>query len=125
MNIPREILTLELKQLNPQQRYAVYRFFWRILIMGWIIWAMGGLALFGLPGFVRASDVTVMRAQLAELKANSAISARINLSQEIRTWQRAMCTAPEKAPIERLIERLQADYQAIVGSRYPDNPCPP
>ena len=125
MNLPKELLTLELKQLTPPQRRAVYRFFWRIFIMGWILWAMGAFAAIGLPGFVRASEVAEVRQQLAQLKTSSEISARINLSQEIRTWQRAWCTAQDKSPIERQIERLQAEYQALVGSRYPDNPCPP
>ena len=95
--------------------------------MGWIFWAMGGFATIGFPGFVRAAEVTEIRQQLAQLKTSSEISARINLSQEIRTWQRALCTAPDrdKPAIERLIERLQGEYQDITKTRYPDVPCPP
>jgi hypothetical protein len=124
MNLPRELLTFELKQLDPQQRRAVYRFLWRVFIMGWIFWAMGAFTAIGFPGFVRAAEVAEIRQQLAQLKTNSDISARINLSQEIRTWQRTLCTAQDKSPIERQIERLQGEYQAIVGIRYPDYPCP-
>jgi hypothetical protein len=124
MNLPTDLLTYEFKKLTPQSRRAVYRFLWRVGIVIWIFWAMGMFAAIGVPGFARATEVTELRRQVAELKSSTDISARINLANEIRLYQRTLCAAQDKDAIERVIERLQTDYERLAGSRYPDRPCP-
>lgn len=93
--------------------------------MAWIAWAMGAFAAIGLPGFVRAAEVTEMRTEIAEMKASADISARLSLANEIRLYQRTLCTAPDRDAIERAIDRLQIEYQRLNnGVRYPDRTCP-
>ena len=91
--------------------------------MAWIFWAMGAFTMAGFPGFVKASEGKELRQEVADLKSSADIAARISLSQEIRLYQRGLCTAPNREAIERAIERLQTDYERIVGSRYPDRSC--
>jgi hypothetical protein len=104
--------------LSPDQRRMLLRILWVIFVTTHILWVCGFLAIFGLPSpFAKASDVERI-AQSAD------ISARISLAQEIRTYAAARCKADDQEPYNRIIERLQIDYELITGARYAEPRCP-
>jgi hypothetical protein len=100
-----------------EQQPVVVTVLWRVIMMGWVLWACGAFAVIGLPGFSLATDVE-------RLKESADISARISLAQEIRLYASARCKADDREPFDRVIDRLQLDYERITGGRYPEPRCP-
>lgn len=104
--------------LSPDQRRTIIRVLWVLFVTTHILWVCGFLALVGLPSpFAKASDVERI-AQSAD------ISARISLAQEIRAYAAARCRAEDPEPYDRIIERLQIEYERLTGSRYSEPRCP-
>ena len=96
---------------------------WRIGMVGWILWACGAFASIGFPGFLSAADGKQLKEDVAGLKQSADISARISLAQEIRLYVGARCKAEDREQYDRIIERLQLDYERIAGARYAEPRC--
>lgn len=74
-------------------------------------------------GFARAADLAAVQNDMRQLKHRVDVSARIALAQELRLYQRELCVATNKEAIYNIIERLQLEYSAITGTRYPLQGC--
>lgn len=112
-----KVLNILLFGVPNEQRGMVITVLWRTLMVGWVLWTLGAFASIGLTGFALATDVE-------RLKESADISARISLAQEIRLYVAQRCKADDPEPFNRVIERLQVDYQRITGERYPEGRCP-
>lgn len=55
--------------LTKDQVNAVVKTGWRVGIGGYILWACGGLSMFGMPGFARADEISGLKGQVAQLSA--------------------------------------------------------
>ena len=76
--------------LNKKQRQLIIRVAWVVAVSGHILWICGFLGWMGLNApFARAEDVD-------EMKQQTAISARLQIVQEIRTQKRIYCTTPDE-----------------------------
>lgn len=98
--------------LDDQSLGAIHNWRWRVTLV--IIALMAAFVFAFSPfGFAFAGD-------MRELKARVDISTRIALAQEIRLYQQALCKTDDRDSIYRAIERLQVEYVAVTGVRYPD-----
>ncbi len=55
--------------LTKDQVHAVVKTGWRVGIGTYILWACGGLSMFGMPGFARADEIYGLKGQVAQLSA--------------------------------------------------------
>lgn len=75
--------------LNKKQRQLIIRVLWVLGVSGHIAWVCGFMSFLGLVSpFARATDVEQLQNQVA-------ISARLQLIQEIRTMKRSYCLSTD------------------------------
>lgn len=113
--------------LTKKQRVLIIRVLWVLGVTNIIIYIMGGLAFLGLNSpLARAEDVKKNTADIADIKQQVAISARLQLMQEIRTQKRVYCTNDDeavKASTLRYLNVLTDELKKVSGiqeSPYPD-----
>lgn len=53
--------------LTPDQIHAVIKVAWRAALIAFAIYAFGGFAVFGVPGFARAADISTIQTKVASL----------------------------------------------------------
>jgi hypothetical protein len=105
--------------LTPKQRQLVIRVLWVLAVSLHISYVCGLLALAGIgtAPFARAEDVD-------KLKRVNAISARIQIIQELRVQKRSYCLVSDdrtRDSIMRYMLRLQSELQEITGQVEPVN----
>lgn len=66
--------------------------------------------------FATNNDVRLLQARID-------LSAQLQLAAEIRLQSLVRCTSPDKEAITRTIDKLQVEYKAITGDRYPEGSC--
>lgn len=106
-------------QLTKRQQALILRVLWVLLVSAHIAWACGWLTLIGLAGFAKAEEVS-------RLQQTVSASARVTLSQEIRSQARVRCAATDQAvkdSLTRYIDSLQSEYERVAGQRFPEPPC--
>lgn len=104
--------------LTPDQRRLLIRTLWVLMVSTHILWVCGFMAIVGFPSpFAKASDVE-------RIQQSADISARISLAQEIRAYSASRCRADDREPFDKIIDRLQIEYERITGARYPEPRCP-
>lgn len=118
-----KLLNIVMLGVPKEQQRTVLMVIWRLGTMTFVAWACGAFAFLGLPGFLLASDGGKLQEQVARLQTSADISARISLAQEIRLYVANRCKADDPEPYNRIIERLQIDYERITGARYPEGRC--
>jgi hypothetical protein len=105
--------------LDRRQQALVLRILWVLVVSIHIAWACGWLAAIGLVGFARATDVS-------QIQQTVNASARVTLSQEIRSQARIRCISADQSvrdSLTRYIDSLQAEYERVAGQRYPEPLC--
>lgn len=78
--------------LNRKQRVLIIRVLWVLGVTSAIVYILGGLSFIGfISPLAKAADVKEIRTEMADLKQQVAISARLQLVQEIRLQKRVYC----------------------------------
>lgn len=107
--------------LTRRQQILIIRILWVLGVSMHIVWACGFLSFLGLVGFAKADD-------MQKLQQTVAASARVTLSQEIRSQAGVRCRSVDplvRDSITRYIDSLQTEYERIAGQRYPEPACEP
>lgn len=108
--------------LTKKQQQLVIRTLWVLLVTTNMLWIWGFLGWLGLAvPFARADTVT-------ELQHTVMISARLQLTQELRVQTIYWCQAKdgqEKLAVEQTLDRLRDEYKRITGGETPPEfKCP-
>lgn len=108
--------------LNRAQQRLIIRTLWVLLVTTNMLWLWGFLAWAGLAvPFARADTV-------AELQHTVMISARLQLTQELRVQTLYWCGAKDgqdKLAVEQTLDRLRDEYRRITGGETPPEfKCP-
>lgn len=116
------ILSLGMGLTRTQQRLII-RTLWVLLVTTNMLWLWGFLAWAGLTApFAKADTVT-------ELQHTVMISARLQLTQELRVQTLYWCAAKDgndKYAVEQTLDRLRDEYKRITGGETPPEfKCPP
>jgi len=103
--------------LTPKQRQLIIRVLWVLAVSLHISYVCGLLALAGIGAapFARAEDVD-------DLKKANAVTARIQIIQELRVQKRSYCLISDertKDSIMRYMLRLQGELKEITGQIEP------
>lgn len=112
--------------LNKKQRVLIIRVLWVLGVTNVIIYMLGGLASIGLTSpLARAADVKKNTADIADIKEQVSISAKLQLLSEIRVQKRVYCTSSDeqvKASTLRYLNTLTEDLKKVSGII--ENPFP-
>lgn len=108
--------------LNRKQQQLIIRTLWVLLVTTNALWTWGALAWAGMTApFARADIVT-------ELSHTVMISARLQLTQELRVQTLYWCGAKDenqKVSVEQTLDRLRDEYRRITGGETPPEfKCP-
>jgi hypothetical protein len=108
--------------LSKTQQQLIIRTLWVLLVTTNALWTWGLLAWLGLTApFARADAVT-------DLQHTVMISARLQLTQELRVQTMYWCQAKdgqEKFAVEQTLDRLRDEYRRITGGETPPEfKCP-
>lgn len=108
--------------LKRSQQQLILRSMWVAIVSTHILWACGLLAMIGLPSpFARAATVE-------DLAHTVQVSARLQLTQELRVQTLYWCAAKEaeqKLAVEQTLNRLRDEYRRVTsGETPPEFRCP-
>jgi len=102
--------------LTRTQQQIVLRTLWVLIVTTHIAWVCGFLAPLGLAApFARADAVE-------DLTRTAAVSARLQLTQELRTQTLYWCAAKElnqRTAVEQTLDRLRDEYRRITKGEAP------
>lgn len=106
--------------LTVNQLIALGAIVWAAAMSIHVLWACGFLAFMGVESpFAKADD-------FKGLQHSVAITARINLSRELRDQMSLLCRTKDpsvRVSLGNYIESLQVEYQSVTGQRYPETFC--
>ena len=118
--------------LTKKQRTLVIRVLWVLGVTATLAYILGGLTVIGLSSpLARAEDVRKNTADIADIKQQVAISARLQLMTEIRTQKRVFCANDDeavRASTLRYLNVLTDELKKVSGIQenpYPDCSTPP
>jgi hypothetical protein len=108
--------------LNRNQQQTVLRTLWVIAVSGHIAWICGFLTPLGLAApFARADAVE-------DLTRTAALTARLQLTQELRVQTLYWCQAKalgQREAVEQTLDRLREEYRRVTkGESAPEFKCP-
>lgn len=106
--------------LTKKQRQLIIRVLWVLAVSNSILWMLGVFAYIGFASpLAKAKDVEDVQQQVAGIKQQVAISARLQLMSEIRTQKRLYCANPDeqvRQSIQRYLYSLVDDLRQVVPS---------
>ncbi len=108
--------------LDRRGQQVVLRALWVLVVSGHIAWVCGFLAPLGLAApFARADSVE-------DLTRTAALTARLQLTQELRVQTLYWCQAKElgqREAVEQTLDRLREEYRRVTkGEPAPEFKCP-
>jgi len=140
MTIAKDMLTEGIKR---EHMPSVGRFFWRMALLLFVTYAIGGFAVLGMPGFASETEVSkYVDASVKEIKEKTQQTAeKVSDMQtaldevlaelymrKIRETVRQRCKTPvdeyqERERLNGQIEEYQKRYRKYAGERYPLPAC--
>lgn len=112
--------------LTKKQRTLIIRVLWVLGVTSAIFYMLGAFSAIGLASpLAKAADVKEVREEVAEIKQQVAITARLQLIQEIRVQKRVYCSNDDdqvKASTLRYLYALVDDLKKV--SNIQESPIP-
>ena len=120
-------------ELTKRNQGLVIRVLWVVTVSTLLLWICGFVSFFANPPYAKAGDVQQVQRDVAQLQHTANVTAKINLTRELRDQYSARCelrlskdAAKNASAIEAIshyIDTLLTEYLDLTGKQYPEPVC--